>query len=98
MMASDELLKKIFEHQLLLSQEIQKRLESHLTDELKTAFHENEVYLHSLIEKNTVDPEDLEKLQGIWEGLTTRINQIQKETSGTMSIINSQEQISKLYN
>ena len=72
-MASDDLLKKIFEHQLLLSKEIQKRLEKYMNDDLKSDFAENESYLKELLEKEEVHPEELDKLQRLWEALTGKI-------------------------
>lgn len=95
---ADDLLNKIFEHQLLLSKEIQKRLEKYLNEDLRKAFAANESYLNTLLEKSKVLPEELDKLQRLWDDLTGRINKLRQETTGTLDVINSQEQIAKLYN
>ncbi|MEH0002398.1 MAG: hypothetical protein V6Z78_02355 [Holosporaceae bacterium] len=96
-MESDELLKKIFEHQLLLSEEIKKRLGDQLSDTLKKTFEGNEHYLKELLAKDVVSPKDLEQLQHLWETLTNEINAVKAQSTNTLETVNTQEAISKLY-
>lgn len=96
-MESEALLKKIFEHQLLLSKEIQKRLDEHLTDNLRQSFERNEKYLGELLKKDVVSPKDLEHLQHLWEVLTSDINEVKATATKKIDAINTQEAAAKLY-
>ncbi|MGL6187579.1 MAG: hypothetical protein ACRC12_00855, partial [Holosporales bacterium] len=66
-MASQDTLKRIFEHQLLLTQEIRESLKENLTEELQAIFEESEIFLKKLHEQEQIQQTDLEKLQKKWE-------------------------------
>ncbi len=96
-MASDDLLKTIFEHQLLLSQEMKNRLKAHMTETLKILFEKNEAYLAELLGQEVVTSENLGKLQRLWEDLTEAIGKITKDNTGAINVVNSQHSVAKLY-
>ena len=72
-MTKSNLLKSIFEHQKMVSQEMRTHLGGHLTEGLKDLFEENETLLEELENQDTVTPEDLSRLQNLWERLTHHI-------------------------
>ena len=72
-MTKSNLLKSIFEHQKMVSQEMRTHLGIHLTEGLKDLFEENETLLEELENQENVTPDDLSKLQNLWERLTHHI-------------------------
>ena len=96
-MAADDLLKKIFDHQLLLSKEMESRLKEHLTPALKETFKENQKHLEFLLQQNEPNPDDLTKMQEIWEKLTAEIDALRKEANGEIDVVNAREKITDFY-
>jgi len=79
---SDALLQGIFKHQLMLAQEIKKRLGDNLDEALQQAFDQNEIYLQTLLEKSDVTSDDLQKLQQHWQALNAQLGRLQPQSTG----------------
>ena len=96
-MATDDLFRKIFEHQLLLSKEMQSRLKDHLTPALKAIFKENQEHLEFLLKQENPSQDDLNKMQEIWEKMTAEIDRLRQEADGEIDALNAEEKITEFY-
>ena len=96
-MATDDLFSKIFEHQLLLSKEMQERLKDHLTPQLKAIFKENQDHLEFLLKQDNPSQDDLNKMQEIWEKMTTEIDRLRKDADNQLDTLNAEEKITEFY-
>lgn len=97
-MASTDILKRVFEHQLLLTQEIKEQLKDHLTEELIAAFADNEEFLKKLQAQEEVQQPDLERLQKMWENLTQSIDRMQANLNTEIDTLQKQESLNHIYN
>jgi RNAse (barnase) inhibitor barstar len=96
-MKKDDLLKKVFQHQMMLLGEIEERLKDNLTEPLQAAFSQNKNYLQALIQAETIDTKKLNELQSLWEKLTKEIEQAQRAFSQRVDLMNAQQEMAKLY-
>jgi sporulation-control protein spo0M len=97
MMTHEELLRKIFEHQLMLLGEIKSRLKEQMAGTLEEAFNANETFLKLMITQDNVDKENLQKLQNLWDNLTHEIDKTQKSLNQKADNFHAQKEMAKLY-